>query len=386
MHVITYSGGNDVALLRSGAEFFPALIAAIDEARAEIYLETYIFRIDGIGILVRDALYRAAARGVSVNVISDWLGTGRIQSRQLKETLTAAGIAYRSFNPWFRRGVTRSHRKLCVVDRRYAFAGGLNIIDDFINDASHIVLPAPRWDFAVRIEGPLVQVIHQEMQSQWIRIGRMKLRARWENFRQMRAITHATQQEPVLAGLVVRDNLRNRRTIQRATMQALGQARDAAFLVSPYFAPGNRLCHALEEAAGRGVRVTLLLGVGQFHLQDAVAHSFYLRLLKAGVRIIEYTRTELHAKVAVIDDAWATVGSSNYDGLSLFVNQEANVLIDDIDFAGRLRAEIEAGISNGRQVRLQNFLHAPRYRRFWYGIVALLYRGIIHVITLGRDA
>jgi cardiolipin synthase len=387
MHAITYSGGNDVALLRSGAEFFPALIAAIDEARAEIYLETYIFRIDSIGILVRDALCRAAARGVSVSVISDWLGTGRVQSRQLKKTLTAAAIAYRSFNPWFRRGVARDHRKLCVVDRKYAFVGGLNIVDDFINDVSHIALPAPRWDFAVRIEGPLVQVIHQEMQNQWIRIGKMKLRARWESFRQMRATTHATQQqEPVLAGLVVRDNLRNRRTIQRATMQALGQARDVAFLVSPYFAPGRKLCHALEEAAGRGVRVTLLLGIGQFYLQDAVAHSYYSRLLEAGVRIVEYTRTELHAKVAVIDDTWATVGSSNYDGLSLFVNQEANVLINDVDFASKLRAEIEAGISNGRLVRLQDVLHAPRYRQFWYGVVSLLYRGIIHVITLGRDA
>jgi len=386
MRVISYSGGNDIDLLHSGADFFPALIAAIDEAHTEIYLETYIFRIDDTGILVREALSRAVARGVVVSVITDWVGTGRVHSKQIKATLTEAGIQHRSFNPWFRRGIARSHRKLCVVDRTWAFVGGLNINDDFLDDSTHAVLPAPRWDFAVRIVGPLVQVIHQEMLAQWIRIGKMKLRARWEGFRLLRAVTHGSQQEPALAGLVVRDNLRNRRTIQRAYLQALGRARETAFLANPYFAPGRKMRRALEEAALRGVRVTLLLGVGQFYMQDAVAHSFYPKLLKAGVRIVEYTKTQLHAKVAVVDDEWATVGSSNYDGLSLFVNQEANVVISNADFALKLRAEIEVGLSEGKLIQLQDFLHSPWYKKLWYGAAFLFYRGVIHVITLGQDA
>jgi len=136
----------------------------------------------------------------------------------------------------------------------------------------------------------------------------------------------------------------------------------------------------------RGVKVTLLLGVGQFYMQDAVAHSFYPKLLKAGVRIVEYTKTQLHAKVAVIDDEWATVGSSNYDGLSLFVNQEANVVVSDVDFAATLRNEIEVGLREGRLVQLQDFLHSPWYKRLWYGTAFLMYRGIIRIITLGQDA
>ncbi|AKZ64732.1 cardiolipin synthase [Herbaspirillum hiltneri N3] len=387
MRVISYSGDNHVELLRCGLEFFPALIAAIDEARAEIYLETYIFSLDDTGILVRDALVRAAGRGVVVSVITDWVGTGRVESKQLKATLTAAGVQHRSFNPWFKRGVARSHRKLCVADRKVAFAGGLNINDDFFSDDSRRApLPAPRWDFAVRISGPLVEAIHREMQDQWIRIGKMKLRARWDRFKMGRYTQHGTEPGQALAGLVVRDNLRNRRTIQRAYLQALGRARETAFLTNPYFAPGRKLRRALEEAALRGVRVTLLLGVGQFYLQDAVAHSFYPKLLKAGVRIIEYTKTQLHAKVAVIDDEWATVGSSNYDGLSLFVNQEANVVVSDADFAATLRTEIEIGLSEGRLVQLQDFLHSPWYKRLWYGTAFLMYRGIIRVITLGQDA
>lgn len=386
MRVISYSGGNDISLLRSGAEFFPALIGAIDAAQAEIYLETYIFRLDDTGILVCDALRRAAARGVVVSVITDWLGTGRVQSKQIKATLLTAGIQHRSFNPWFRRGVARSHRKLCVVDRKLAFVGGININDDFFDDTHHTPLPAPRWDFAVGITGPLVESIHREMQDQWVRIGKMKLRARWDRFKLARHTHHGTEPGQALAGLVVRDNLRNRRTIQRAYLQALGRARETAFLANPYFAPGRKMRRALEEAAMRGVRVTLLLGVGQFYMQDAVAHSFYPKLLKAGVRIVEYTKTQLHAKVAVIDDEWATVGSSNYDGLSLFVNQEANVVVSDKDFAATLRSEIEVGLSEGRLVQLQDFLHAPWYKKLWYGSAFLLYRSVIHLITLGQDA
>lgn len=387
MRVISYSGDNHVELLRCGAEFFPALIAAIDEAHVELYLETYIFSLDDTGILVRDALIRAAKRGVVVSVITDWIGTGRVESKQLKATLTAAGVQHRSFNPWFKRGVARSHRKLCVVDRKWAFAGGLNINDDFFSDdARRVPLPAPRWDFAVRISGPLVEAIHREMLDQWIRIGKMKLRARWDRFKMGRYTQHGTEPGQALAGLVVRDNLRNRRTIQRAYLQALGRARETAFLANPYFAPGRKLRRALEEAASRGVRVTLLLGVGQFYLQDAVAHSFYPKLLKAGVRIVEYTKTQLHAKVAVIDDEWATVGSSNYDGLSLFVNQEANVVVSDVAFAATLRTEIEIGLSEGRLVQLQDFLHSPWYKRLWYGTAFLMYRGLIRIITLGQDA
>ncbi|MBB3214829.1 cardiolipin synthase [Herbaspirillum sp. Sphag1AN] len=388
MRMMNYSGGNDIALLRSGAEFFPAMIAAIDQAHAEIYLETYIFSIDDTGIQVRDALVRAAARGVEVSVISDWHGTGRLETQQLKHSLLETAVQHRSFNPWFRRGVARSHRKLCVIDRSVGFVGGININDDFFSDeGSRKPLPAPRWDFAVRIRGPLVEDLHREAQAQWIRIGKMKLRARWDRFRSSH-LTPGGQNATsgAQAALVVRDNLRHRRTIERAYLHALGRARHSALLANPYFAPGRKLRRGLEEAARRGVKVTLLLGVGQFDVQDAVAKSFYPKLLKAGVQIVEYTKSQLHAKVAVIDDQWTTVGSSNYDGLSLFINQEANVVINDATFAATLRAEIEAGTIDGRVVQLQDYLHIPWHKRCWYGMAFLLYRLVIGVITLGRDA
>jgi cardiolipin synthase len=387
MRHLKYSIENDIALLHCGAEFFPALIAAIDAAQGEIYLETYIFALDDTGVQVRDALQRAARRGVMVCVITDWIGTGRVVSKILKRQLKQAGVQHRSFNPWFKRGVARAHRKLCVVDRQTAFVGGLNINDDFYSDDRlHLRLPERRWDFAISIVGPLVQDIVDEMQAQWQRLGPLQLRTRWKNFKKG-LIKHVVPVHgSAMAALVVRDNLRNRRTIQRTYLQALGRARHSAYLANPYFAPGRKLRVALERAAQRGVKITLLLGVGQFSMQDAVANWFYPKLLQCGVKIVEYHKTQLHGKVAVVDDEWATVGSSNYDGLSLFVNQEANVVINDAAFARSLRQQIQSGIADGTEVLAAEFAHTPWYRRARHMLAFFLYRTVIHVITLGKDA
>lgn len=385
MRPVIFSANNHVTLLHCGAEFFPALITAIDAARVEIYLETYIFAADQTGDQVKEALKRAAARGVITNVMVDWLGTGRAQVSLLDAEFFAARVNYRVFNPWFLRGVARTHRKLCVVDRKLAFLGGLNINDDLrSDDDSNMILPAPRWDFAVKIRGPLVLEIHREAEAQWLRLGPLKLRTRWELFRETRVSHRQSEDGAAQAAFVVRDNLRNRRTIQRAYLQALGHARKNAFLANPYFAPGRKMRQALESAAERGIDVTLLLGVGQFRLQDSVARSFYPKLLKSGVKIVEYRKTQLHGKVAVVDDVWATVGSSNYDGLSLFVNQEANIVVRDAAFAHALREHIENGTADGVRIKIEDFANIPWYKRVWYGTAFWIYQGMIRVVTWGN--
>jgi cardiolipin synthase len=385
MRPVEFTARNKVTLLFCGAEYFPALITAIDAARYEIYLETYIFTLDRTGEQVKDALIRAAGRGVTVNVITDWLGTGHRQSVMLNQILLAGGVNHRVFNSWFKRGVTRTHRKMCVVDRQVAFLGGLNINDDCVSDDGfNQPLPVPRWDFAVKIDGPLVATIHHEMQSHWLLLAGLNLKYRWEQFRDRRQYGLHTVVGPALAALVVRDNLRNRRTIQRTYLKALGRARKSALLANPYFAPGRKLREGLEAAAKRGIQVTLLLGVGQFRVQDAVAHSFYPKLLKSGVRVVEYRKTQLHGKVAVIDDEWATVGSSNWDGLSLLVNQEANVVVKEHAFAQALRMQIERAVAEGVTVRLEDYANIPWYERAWYGAAYRMYKLILRLITLGR--
>jgi cardiolipin synthase len=387
MRTVNFLADNEVTLLHTGTDFFPALIAAIDAARYEVYFETYIFAGDATGLAVQAALTGAAGRGVQVRMITDWWGTGRRQVNSMHEKLVAAGVEHRVFNPWFRRGVTRTHRKICVVDREIAFVGGININDDMYCDYNHAIsLSAPRWDFAVQVRGPLVGAIQLEAQTQWRRMGKLGIMKRIGLYRDMRKVNKRATQNMVQAGFVVRDNLRNRRTIQRAYLQALGRARKSVLLANPYFAPGARFRHALAAAAERGVEVTLLIGVGEIWLQDAVAHSFYPKLLAAGVKVVEYHKTQLHAKVAVIDDDWATVGSSNVDGLSLFLNQEANVVIKDAAFAQSLRRHIEAAIADGVEIHYADFEHVGRFRRIGYEIAFFCYKMLMRVFAVGKYA
>lgn len=384
---VNFLADNEVKLLHTGTDFFPALIGAIENAQYEIYFETYIFAGDDTGQRVMAALIAAAQRGIHVRMITDWWGTGRRQVNHMHEKLVAGGVEHRIFNPWFKRGVTRTHRKICVVDREVALVGGININDDMFCDYNHAIpLDCPRWDFAVQVRGPLVASVQKEQETQWRRLGKMNLIKRISLYRDMRKVNKIAAENMVQAGFVVRDNLRNRSTIQRAYLQALGRARKNVLLANPYFAPGRKFRRALAAAAERGVDVTLLIGVGEIWLQDAVAHSFYPKLLAAGVKIVEYRKTQLHAKVAVIDDDWATVGSSNVDGLSLFLNQEANVVIKDAAFAQTLRGHIEDAIADGVVIHYADFEHVGHIRRIGYEIAFVFYRAVMGLFSVGKYA
>jgi cardiolipin synthase len=383
MRSVSYVANNDVQLLDSGA-YFKALLAAIDSAKHEILYETYIYAEDQTARAITEALMRAARRDVKVRVLVDWFGTGDRVARRLREEFAAACVHYRRFNPWFRRGAARSHRKIAVIDAEIAFVGGINTNDNSLCDyAPYKELPAPRWDFAVRVLGPLVAQIHRESQAQWTRVGHLNLKHRIDLFRELRKQPPALGERPMRAAFVVRDNLRNRRTIQRAYLQAIGQARKRVLMATPYFAPGAKFRQALAQAARRGVDVCLLIGVGEFRMQDAVAHSFYPQLLAAGVRIVEYRKTQLHAKVAVVDHDWATVGSSNCDALSLFVNQEANVVVRDAAFASSMAKQIEHGIADGVPVGLDDLRQLGWVRRTSHEIAYLLYKLTMRIFAIG---
>jgi cardiolipin synthase len=154
--------------------------------------------------------------------------------------------------------------------------------------------------------------------------------------------------------------------------------------VTPYFAPGRKLRRAMLHAATRGVDITLLIGVGQFVMQDAVAQSFYPRFIYAGIRLVEYRATQLHAKAAVVDDAWATLGSSNFDGLSLFVNHEANIIVRDANFSMVLRDTIARGVAEGTTITAEDVAQFSWLRRVGNQLAYLLYRAVLKIITAGR--
>jgi cardiolipin synthase len=388
---------HEIRLLKGGIELFPAMVEAIDAARSEVMLETYIFDFAHSALRVAESLERAAVRGVTVRVVVDGVGTGEIPAAW-RERWAAAGVRWRIFNPargWrlvVPRGWRRLHRKLCVVDGDVAFCGGINLLDDH-HDPNHGPLAEPRLDFAVRVRGPLVDDVHDTMTRLWWRLqtARKLRQADAEGaLAAVRAAARAGVEEPVRsrqlqhgarASLVLRDNFRFRRRIESFYRLAIAQARREIVIANAYFVPGVTLQRALLRAARRGVKITLLLqGRYEYFMQYHASRAVYGPMLEAGIEIIEYEKSFLHAKVAVMDaphGALATVGSSNLDPFSLLMAREANIFVRDDDFAAEVLGHLRHAIAHhGRRVAPESHAHRSLGARAanWlaYGMMRLM--------------
>ena len=372
---------HQLTLLKGGEALFAALIEAIEGARAEVLLETYIFEFARSVLPVAQALTDAAARGVCVCVVVDGVGTGEVPA-EWQQRWRAAGVHWRVFNPaqgWrllLPKRWRRLHRKLCVVDGSVAFCGGVNLLDDYF-DPNHGDLEQPRFDFSVRVCGPLVADVHDTMTRLWARLQLARERDFGAALDAARAGTDmaddklqdgidarpedavASAASPPAPGaraaLVLRDNVRFRRRIERTYRHAINQAQSEILIANAYFIPGAQLQRALLRAAKRGVKITLLLqGRYEYFMQYHASRAVYGVLLNAGVEIIEYEASFLHAKVAVMDTengAIATVGSSNLDPFSLLLAREANIFVRDDAFAAELRTHLMQAIAQqGRRV------------------------------------
>jgi cardiolipin synthase len=368
-HASLLRDGHQIQLIEGGQAYFQALVSAIDQARSQVHIETYIFDFHGDATLVADALERAALRGLRVWVVVDGVGTPALPD-PWRARFERAGVDWRVYSPLGTLGLLipsrwrRLHRKLCVIDGQLAFCGGINILDDWY-DPRHGTLVQPRLDFAVCARGALVQQMQETMAQLWWRIqGVRHVRQQQfpEAFSSFRAAglhlpwTQEDLREPegrlvAKAGLLLRDNVLHRNRIERAYLKAIGAARHDIVIANAYFVPGRRLRQALIHAAQRGVRVRLLLqGRYEYFMQYHAVRTVYGVLLDAGVQIHEYTASFLHAKVAVVDPdnerPWATVGSSNLDPLSLLLAREANVVVADPLFAKQLCACLNRAIEH----------------------------------------
>ena len=359
---LRFVGGNRIDLLNSGREYFPALLAALESARQEIFLETYIFAQDATANAVVERLCAAAVRGARVQVLDDGFGA-RDMPEDYRRRLAASGARVLDFRRpvlWRPvRGMRRMHRKLVVIDgaapgaaagaaqgaaaASCAFAGGINIVDD--RNTPHEV--PPRFDYAVRIEGPLVAQVHAAARHLWTMTAMARMQAR----ALVRVPAVAPQPVPggtVRAALAIRDNVLHRTEIEDAYLAAIRAARSNIMLACGYFLPSRHFFGALRDAALRGVTVTIIMqGPSDHPIMKAATQSLYRDLLRAGIGVVEYSKSFLHAKVAVVDDDWATVGSSNIDPFSLLLSREANVVVTDTAFARQLRVSLEQAIHDG---------------------------------------
>lgn len=372
------NSSTELQLLEGSSAFFPSVIRAIDHAQISVQIETYIFDLTASGRDVALAIENAAKRGVEVKLIVDGYGTPNFPL-EWRHKLDAAGVQFCIFQPLITLGFflpsqwRRLHRKLCVVDENVAFCGGINILDDW-HDPNYGSLNAPRFDFCVRVTGPLAQDIQNATNALWERLVSKKS----INVKRVKTAISTlplvlkkhhwqtnSQSKQGLSALVLRDNITNRGRIEKAYLKAIGDARTEIIIANAYFVPGAKLRRALILAAKRGIKVQLLLqGKYEYFMQYHAARPIYGALLAAGIEIYEYDKSYLHAKVAVIDSVWATVGSSNLDPLSLLLAREANIVMQNADFAKSLRQRLLLAMENeGKRVDAMQMANRPWSQR-----------------------
>ncbi len=374
----TWREGHQLVLLKGGDEFFPALVEATDAARQVVHVETYIFEFAGSALTVAEALERAALRGLEVRLVIDGVGTPEVPA-EWRRRFDEAGVKWRIYAPLGWLGLLlpsrwrRLHRKLCVIDGTVGFCGGINFIDDR-DDVALGRLDEPRLDYSLRVAGPLVADMVFTMEQLWWRLQAVRAARQrefmmaWEALRESRPVgdfsrllrkfeararglgaSAPSEPESTLVGvdgaraaLLLRDNVAHRHDMERAYLKAIGEARREIVIANAYFIPGRKLRRALLMARERGVRVRLLLqGRYEHFLQYRAARPVLKRLANAGIEVHEYAPSALHAKVAVVDGRWSTVGSTNLDPLSLLLAREANVMTTDRRFASLLRDQLD---------------------------------------------
>lgn len=356
--------GNAITLLENGEAFFPRVFECIGYAEREVVIETFILFEDKVGKELHRALLAAARRGVQVDLTIDGFGSPDLSDQFLGE-LAAAGVRVHVFEPakrlmgWRYNLLRRMHRKIVVIDGERAFVGGINYSADHLADFG----PEAKQDYAVEIRGPLVAHIHRFCHSALAEGQRHQRDRQWWRWRsqERRAAGDLPRVGHADALFVVRDNRRHMNDIERYYRIAIRGARKRVVIANAYFFPGYRLMRELRRAARRGVEVSLILqGEPDMPFVKTAARMLYHHLLRAGVRIYEYCERPLHGKVALVDDEWSTVGSSNLDPLSLALNLEANVVIRDRHFTRDLAARLEKLMCDACQQVTVEELGPPR--------------------------
>ncbi len=347
-------GGNQVDVLSNGREIFPAMLKAIRAAERTICLETFIYWEGEVGRLMKDAVVERARAGVKTHVLVDWLGSNKIDTRYVEE-MEQAGVEIERYHPvrWYNldRVNNRTHRKLLVIDGRVGFTGGVGIADTWDGDAQD---PEHWRDLHFRVQGPVVAQMQAAFMDNWV-----KTRAK---------VLHGPDYFPTLeqagdsSAQMFRSSPRGGSESMRLMfLLSIACARRSIRVGNAYFVPDDLLVQALVDARGRGVSVRIIVpGVNiDTALVRRASRARLGGLLGAGAEVYEYQPTMYHTKLLVVDDLWASVGSTNFDNRSLRLNDEANLNVRDGKFAARLADEFDRDLTRSRRVTLQEWQNRP---------------------------
>jgi|CXWL01.1.fsa_nt_gi cardiolipin synthase len=343
-------GKHRVSILKDGDQAFPLMLEAIRGAKRTICFETYIFREDTIGRRFLEALIERAKAGIEVSLLVDGWGTGDL-SVDLRQRFRIAGVKWlvfgrvrfpRRIERWVSRLRRRNHRKALVVDGKIAFAGGLNISDEYATGDEGSAL----WrDTHVRVEGHAALNLQTLFLETWKRYRGPPL--------DVTRYSSPPREAPSGVRVVANDFGRANKDIRKAYQQAFNHAQRRIDIMNAYFVPPSRVLKALRHAARKGVAVSIIIGAAtDVRLVLLAARHLYARLLRSGIRIYEWDERVLHAKTAVIDGRWATIGSANLDHLSLHSNLEVNVVVEDAAVGVAMERLFEEDLAKSKEVTL----------------------------------
>lgn len=362
--------GNKCTLLFDGPQTIAAMLQAIAGARDHINFETYIFDQDELGEKFASALIEKQQQGVRVNIIYDSVGTIGTPAAFFQR-MRQAGIRLVEYNPVNPAKVSgdgwklnnRDHRKILIVDGKVAFTGGINISATYAKSSLFRSAGRPTdkrevgWrDTHIRIEGPAVQAF------QWLYVQQWATQAREE-------LPDADYfPRPVIAGdklvRVLGSDPGGQFEIYKAYALAMQEARQSIHLTSAYFVPDRQTVDALTGAARRGVDVRIVVpGVSDLGLVAYAGHAYYDQLLEAGVKIHQLKLAVLHAKTAVIDGQWSTVGSTNIDTRSFLHNSEINVIVMGGAFGGEMERAFQEDLRDSNAITLDAWRRRPWLQR-----------------------
>lgn len=360
--------GNKVTLLFDGPRTIAAMMAAVGAAKDSINLETYIFEQDPLGLKFADLLIAKQKEGVQVNIIYDCVGTlGTPQA--FFDRMQEAGIRLLPFQPvnplhrplgW--RINNRDHRKILVVDGKVAFAGGVNIAAAYTQSSLFRSRGKARasvgWrDTHIQIEGPAVAALQWMFLDNWASQKEGDLPER-DYFPAL-----APAGDKVLR--VLKSQPGSNQEIFKAYFVAIQGARTSIHITSAYFVPDVQIMKALLDAAGRGVDVKIILpSVSDSGLVFHAGHSFYTQMLRAGIKVHELKPSVLHAKTAVIDGTWSTVGSTNLDTRSFLHNKEVNVVVMGDGFGREMERAFQDDLEDSNEITLKQWKRRPAAQRF----------------------
>ena len=349
------SSGNRVRLLRDGPATFDAMIALIEGAQTSVSLESYIVRSDEVGERFAVALIDAAARGVNVRLLCDWIGIRGI-SRKFIPRLRAANVDVRVFSPiGFHRWlgvVPRDHRKLLVVDDRAGITGGVGLGVEWTTGVQK--RRRSRWrDTAVSIEGHAAADMRNAFETMWRRASGKERRGAHRFVSRRATQTHLdpATSEPALVGIIEGEPGRLR--VGRALQLQAVSAERSIWIASAYFVPSFAEIEALCGAARDDVDVRILVpSRGDHPWIPWLTRRTYRRLLMNGVRIWEWQGEMMHAKTSVVDGRWLRVGSTDFNPLGVSINFELDAVIEDAALGGEAEAMFLADLESSREIRL----------------------------------